>query len=134
LPPVPDRHAQTPISIRPPKDDRAWLEAHAEQTGRPVRAIIVDAIARERARQEAGTMDTATRTEFDLRAITQARALAGAWTTDSLRTVTGAGADDDERVRNDALGIARKLLGDLLAIIDRCDGPAAAQTTEENHG
>jgi hypothetical protein len=52
-----DRHAQNPISIRPPKDDRAWLEAHAKQTGRPVRAIIVDAIARERGRQEAGTVN-----------------------------------------------------------------------------
>lgn len=58
---MPDRHAQTPISIRPPKDDRAWLEAYAKQAGRPVRAIIVEAIARERARQETGTMDIAAR-------------------------------------------------------------------------
>jgi hypothetical protein len=54
-----DRHAQNPISIRPPRDDRAWLESYARDTGRPVRAIIVEALARERARQEAGTMDTA---------------------------------------------------------------------------
>ena len=50
---MPDRHAQTPISIRPPRDDRAWLEAYAAQTGRPVRAIIVEALAEYRARRTA---------------------------------------------------------------------------------
>jgi hypothetical protein len=113
-----DRHAQTPISIRPPRDDRAWLESYARQAGRPVRAVIVEAIARERARQEAGTMLT----DADRRNIAQARELAGAWTTDSLRPVTGGAEDDGEMVRTEALGIARKLLGDLLAIIDRGDG------------
>lgn len=51
---MPDRHAQTPISIRPPKDDRAWLEAYARETGRPVRAILVEALARYRAWVTAG--------------------------------------------------------------------------------
>ena len=51
---MPDRHAQTPISIRPPKDDRAWLESYAKQTGRPVRAILVEALAEYRARRMAG--------------------------------------------------------------------------------
>ncbi len=50
---MPDRHAQTPISIRPPKDDRAWLESYAAQTGRAVRAIIVEALAEYRARRTA---------------------------------------------------------------------------------
>ncbi len=50
---MPDRHAQNPISIRPPKDDRAWLEAYARQAGRPVRAIIVEALAEYRARRAA---------------------------------------------------------------------------------
>jgi hypothetical protein len=51
--PKPDRHAQNPISIRPPKDDRAWLEAYARDTGRPVRAVIVEALAEYRARRTA---------------------------------------------------------------------------------
>jgi hypothetical protein len=50
---MPDRHAQNPISIRPPRDDRAWLESYARQTGRPVRAVIVEALAEYRARRTA---------------------------------------------------------------------------------
>lgn len=50
-----DRHAQNPISIRPPKDDRAWLESYARDTGRPVRAIIVEALAEYRARRTAAS-------------------------------------------------------------------------------
>jgi hypothetical protein len=130
---MPSQHKHPPISFRPPEADRSWLLEHAASTGQPVNAILVEAIARERARQEAGTMDTGTRLSgFDRRAIARARALADAWTADSLRPITGRGAEDDgDLVRTEALGIARKLLGDLLAIIDRGDGHAAAQAAED---
>ena len=117
-----DRHAQTPISIRPPKDDRAWLEAYARQAGRPVRAILVEALARERARQEAGTMAL---TDTDRSLITRARTLAGVGDEAALRQHTG----ETDRVLLAyvrALGEAKDLLG---ALADRLDPPA--QATEE---
>jgi hypothetical protein len=48
-----DRHEQNPISIRPPRDDRAWLEAYAKDAGRAVHAVIVEALAEYRARRTA---------------------------------------------------------------------------------
>jgi len=110
-----DRHAQAPISIRPPRDDRAWLEAHARQTGRPVRAIIVEALARERARQEAGTMLT----DADRRLITRARTLAAIADQDALREHTGEA--DGVLACFRAFGEARDLLGVLA---DRLDPPS----------
>jgi hypothetical protein len=121
---MPDRHAQAPISIRPPKDDRAWLESYAKQAGRPVRAIIVEALARERARQEAGTMAL---TDTDRSLITRARTLAGLADEAALRQHTGETDGVLACVR--ALGEAKDLLGELA---DRIDPPA--QATEENHG
>ena len=122
---MPDRHAQKPISIRPPKDDRAWLEAYARQAGRPVRAIIVTAIARERARQEAGTMDTTTTrlTDADRRLAARARELAAAQDADALRVIAGSRpGTDNAMVFGEALGIAQYLLGELAAAIERLDG------------
>lgn len=52
---MPDRHKRLPISFRPPEADRAWLESYAERTGRPVRAILAEALARYRAEAEAAT-------------------------------------------------------------------------------
>jgi len=52
---MPDRHKRHPITLRLPEGDRAWLEEHARETGRPVRAILADALAAYRralARQE----------------------------------------------------------------------------------
>jgi hypothetical protein len=43
-----DRHRVNPISFRPPEGDRAWLEQHAEQTGKPVRRILAEALAEYR--------------------------------------------------------------------------------------
>jgi hypothetical protein len=124
-PAMPDRHAQAPISIRPPRDDRAWLESYAKRTGRPVRAIIVEALARERARQEAGTMAL---TDADRRLAARARTLAAAEGQDALREHTG--ETDGVLACFRALGEARDLLGVLA---DRLDPPAQA-TKEENHG
>jgi prevent-host-death family protein len=62
-------------------------------------------------------------TDFDRLIIARSRELADAWTTDSLRPIIGRDAGTDgELVRTEALGVARKLLGDLAAIIDRLDG------------
>ena len=121
---MPDRHAQAPISIRPPKDDRAWLESYAKKTGRPVRAILVEALARERARQEAGTM---TLTDADRSLIARARTLRAASGEDALREHTG--ETDGVLACFRALGEAKDLLG---AMADRLDPPA--QATEDNDG
>jgi len=100
-----DRHAQSPISIRPPRDDRAWLEAYAEQTGRPVRAILVEALARERARQEAADADRS----LAARARTLRAAAAGEA---ALREHTGETDILLAYVRWS--GQARELLGEML--------------------
>jgi predicted GIY-YIG superfamily endonuclease len=50
--PSSDRHKYTPISIRPPADSRAWLMAHAENTGQSVRSILLRALAEYRERAE----------------------------------------------------------------------------------
>jgi hypothetical protein len=42
---MPDRHKQKPISIRPSADLRAWLETYAERNQRPIRAVIIEALA-----------------------------------------------------------------------------------------
>lgn len=39
-----DRHKTPPLSFRPPADIRAWLTEIAETTGRPVGAIVIDAL------------------------------------------------------------------------------------------
>lgn len=112
---MPDRHAQSPISIRPPKDDRAWLEAHARQTGRPVRAIIVDALARERARQEAGIM---TLTGADRSLADRARALRAAAADEAtLRRHTGE-TDSVLLAYVRWSGQARELLAELAGRLD----------------
>ncbi len=49
---MPDRHKHTPIRFRPPEPDRLWLAEYAEQTGRPVNAILAEALAEYRARRE----------------------------------------------------------------------------------
>jgi hypothetical protein len=118
---MPDRHAQNPISIRPPKDDRAWLESYARQVGRPVRAVIVEAIARERARQEAGTMDI---TDADRRLVTRSRELADAHDMDALRVIAGGRPGvDGNMVRAEVLGVAQYLLGELASLIERLEAP-----------
>jgi hypothetical protein len=49
-----DRHDKDPITYRPPKDTRGWLEDIAAREGRPVRTIVRDAVERERVISEAG--------------------------------------------------------------------------------
>lgn len=41
---MPGKHKHPPIPFRPPEGDRAWLLEHAERTGRPVNAILRDAL------------------------------------------------------------------------------------------
>ena len=48
-----DRHARNPITYRPPADTYGWLEDVAEREGRPVRAVVGDAVARARMISEA---------------------------------------------------------------------------------
>jgi hypothetical protein len=43
-----DRHKHGPISFRPTEGDRAWLHDYAAETGRPVRAVLKEALAEYR--------------------------------------------------------------------------------------
>jgi hypothetical protein len=49
---MPSRHKANPFTFRPPEDDRAWLYEHAASTGRPVGAVLAEALAAYRAAQE----------------------------------------------------------------------------------
>ncbi len=40
-----DRHRHPPLTLRLPGPDRAWLYRQQDETGRPVRAIVADAVA-----------------------------------------------------------------------------------------
>jgi hypothetical protein len=46
---TPSKHKHPPISLRLPEADRFWLLSHAEASGRPVNAIVADAVAAYRA-------------------------------------------------------------------------------------
>jgi len=46
---MPNQHRHPPIPFRPPEGDRAWLLAHAAATGRPVNAMLADALRAYRA-------------------------------------------------------------------------------------
>ena len=48
-----DRHKHPPIAFRPPEGDRAWLLEHAATTGRPVNALLAEALSAFRKRTEA---------------------------------------------------------------------------------
>jgi predicted DNA-binding protein len=41
---MPDRHRVKPLSLRLPEALSAWVYAQAEQTGKPVRRIITEAV------------------------------------------------------------------------------------------
>ena len=45
---MPDRHKQRPVSLRIP--DLSWWQQHADETGRPLRRALLDALAEYRAR------------------------------------------------------------------------------------
>lgn len=49
---MPSQHKHPPISLRLPETDRAWLLEYAEATGQPVNAVIAQAVAEYRKRQE----------------------------------------------------------------------------------
>lgn len=46
---MPDQHKRNPVTFRPPEDDRVWLYAHAEETGRSIGSVLSEALARYRA-------------------------------------------------------------------------------------
>jgi hypothetical protein len=48
-----DRHSRNPITYRPKTGTAAWLDDIAKREGRPVRAIVGDAVERARAISEA---------------------------------------------------------------------------------
>jgi hypothetical protein len=48
----PDRHRHPKVSFRPPEDDREWLLAHAVKAGRPVNAILREALSDLRKKTE----------------------------------------------------------------------------------
>lgn len=50
-----DRHKHAPIRFRPPEADRLWLLEYADTTGRPVNAVLAEALAEYRKRREADT-------------------------------------------------------------------------------
>jgi predicted transcriptional regulator len=45
-----DRHKRNPVTVRLPEDLRAWVKRYAAVTGRPVNAVIVEAITEKRDR------------------------------------------------------------------------------------
>jgi hypothetical protein len=49
---VADRHKYAPIRFRPPEPDRLWLLEQAAKTGRPVNAVLAEALAEYRARHD----------------------------------------------------------------------------------
>lgn len=48
-----DRHKHPPIAFRPPEGDRAWLLEYAATTGKPVNAVLTEALSAFRKRTEA---------------------------------------------------------------------------------
>jgi hypothetical protein len=48
-----DRHKRYPIPFRPAGGDESWLRDHAKHTGQAVNAILRQALAEYRQRQEA---------------------------------------------------------------------------------
>jgi hypothetical protein len=51
--PDPDRHHRNPITYRPKTETAAWLDDIAEREGRPVRAVVGEAVERARMISEA---------------------------------------------------------------------------------
>ena len=51
---MPSQHKHNPIPFRPVDGDRTWLLAYAKAIGRPVNAILREALAEYRKRREGG--------------------------------------------------------------------------------
>jgi hypothetical protein len=51
--PQKDRHKHPPIGFRPQESDRRWLLQHAAETGKPLGALLGEALAAYRKRVEA---------------------------------------------------------------------------------
>lgn len=39
-----DRHKTTPLRFRPPEPERSWLADYQERTGKPMNAILTEAV------------------------------------------------------------------------------------------
>lgn len=51
---MPDRHKVKPLRFRPPEAERRWLADYQERTGKPMNAILTEAVRRLMAEEEAG--------------------------------------------------------------------------------
>lgn len=49
---MPDRHKAAPLRFRPPEPERFWLADYQQQTGKPMNAILTEAVRRLRAEVE----------------------------------------------------------------------------------
>lgn len=47
-----DRHKTRPLRFRPPEPERLWLATYQEQTGKPMNAILTEAVRALRAQSE----------------------------------------------------------------------------------
>jgi hypothetical protein len=47
-----DRHEHKPLRYRPPAAERLWLASYKEQTGKPMNAILTEAVRALRAQVE----------------------------------------------------------------------------------
>ena len=54
---MPDRHQASPLRYRPAAAERAWLLAYQQQTGKPMNAILTEAVRRLRAEIEAADIN-----------------------------------------------------------------------------
>lgn len=52
-----DRHKHTPVRFRPPEADRLWLLEYAAKTGRPVNAVLAEALAAYRVQREGSDVE-----------------------------------------------------------------------------
>jgi hypothetical protein len=43
---VTDRHKHPPLRFRPPEPERLWLLVYQERTGKPMNAILTEAVQR----------------------------------------------------------------------------------------
>lgn len=49
---MPDKHKHPPLGLRLPEADRTWLLEYAAQAGRPVNAVLAEALAEYRQQHE----------------------------------------------------------------------------------
>jgi hypothetical protein len=88
---MPDRHKRPPLSLRLPRDDESWVRAHAAVTGRPVSAVIADAVRlhRQQAESDPGGYPREGNCEMPAYDVTARYLCRGEWTYLALMSGTG---------------------------------------------